>query len=452
MRAILFGLGNYYGRFRKYFSDNDIVALCDNNIERQGEIIDGKRVISPEDISAYEYDKIYILSSYIKEITSQLKRLGVSSKKIFPYYDVEINDDSHNVQKGLLPRREELPDILIIASDMNNSGATVALLEVVRQMNVLGKYNTVVSTPIDGELSEEYRKTCCDFIIEPKLLAGTLNDIRWTKKYCLIFVNTVHMYYLFRDRQLDSQILWWLHEPSLFYSSVDSTVLGQINYSNLHIYAVSKVAERAFVETGCKEKCDILVCGKKDSPRMHELKLPCSKMTFVTVGGVMKLKGQDVLISAVKKLREHGYSNFTVNIIGYDTGYYAEKLKKFCKEYNLPVAFCGGMKNDDVLDCIESSNVLVCSSREETLSIASIEAMMKGVPCIVSDQAGIAEYVRNKDNSFVFESENSDDLFQKMKWFLDNPDMIEKMGERARKLYEQVFSTDKLRERIKKII
>ena len=110
------------------------------------------------------------------------------------------------------------------------------------------------------------------------------------------------------------------------------------------------------------------------------------------------------------------------------------------------------MKNDDVLDSIESSNVLVCSSREETLSIASIEAMMKGVPCIVSNQVGIAEYVRNKYNSFVFESENSDDLFEKMKWFLDNPDMIKIMGERARELYEQVFSTDKLRERIKRII
>ena len=41
MRAILFGLGNYYGRFRKYFDDEDIVVLCDNNKEQHGKIIDG---------------------------------------------------------------------------------------------------------------------------------------------------------------------------------------------------------------------------------------------------------------------------------------------------------------------------------------------------------------------------------------------------------------------------
>lgn len=452
MRAILFGLGNYYSRFRKYFRDEDIVVLCDNNKEQHGKIIDGKRVVSPEEICKYEYDSIYILSSYIKEITSQLKKLGVSSKRIVPYYDVEINDISYKMQEGLISRKECLSEILIISSDMNNSGATIALLEVVRQVSELGKYNIIVATPLDGELSEKYRKICCEFIIEPKLLSGTLNDIKWTRKYQIIFVNTVHMFYLFRDRQLDAKTLWWLHEPSLFYSSVDSSVLNSINYSNLNIYAVSKVAERAFIETGCKEKCDILVCGKVDSPRTKALIKVDSQITFVTVGGVMKIKGQDILISAVKELRECGYRDFTAKLIGYDCGNYAEELKKICKEYNLPVTFCGGMKNDDVLDSIESSNVLVCSSREETLSIASIEAMMKGVPCIVSNQVGIAEYVRNKYNSLVFESENSDDLFEKMKWFLDNPDMIKIMGERARELYEQVFSTDKLRERIKRII
>ncbi len=444
MKVILFGLGNYYGRFRKYFNDNDIVVLCDNNKERQGEIVDGKLVIAPEKIEQYEYDKIYILSSYIKEIRRQLISLGVIEKKIVSYYDVKISVNQYKKYEGDLSKKDYSSDILIIASDMNNSGATVALLEVVRQINVLGEKNIVVATPLDGELTEKFVNTCSEFIIDPRLLSGTLNDIEWTSKYSVIFVNTVHMFYLFRDRKLSTKIIWWLHEPSMFYSNVDSEILKSLDYSNLDIYAVSKVAINAFMETGCLEKCRTLVCGKTDIPRNNPVKKRDAQIAFITVGGVMNIKGQDVLVSAVRKLCEYGYDNFSVKLIGYESGSFAENLKRMCLDYNLPVVFCGAMRNEEVLTNIENSDVLICSSREETLSIAAIEAMMKRIPCIVSSTAGISEYIQDFDNSIIFESTNSDDLCEKMKWCLDNHSILPTMGNLARELYEQVFSTKHL--------
>ena len=51
MKFLLFGTGDYYNRYRIWFDSKDIAALIDNAEEKQGQYVDGIRVISPEDVS-----------------------------------------------------------------------------------------------------------------------------------------------------------------------------------------------------------------------------------------------------------------------------------------------------------------------------------------------------------------------------------------------------------------
>lgn len=74
-RIIVFGIGYQLKRMinRKCLSEYDIVAFCDNDSGKWGQEYEGKRIISPDDISMYEYENIVITTKiYEKEIREEL--------------------------------------------------------------------------------------------------------------------------------------------------------------------------------------------------------------------------------------------------------------------------------------------------------------------------------------------------------------------------------------------
>ena len=62
MKFLLFGTGDYYERYKKWFSREDTLALLDNSLAKQGTWIDGIRVLSPEEGVKQPYEAIVILS------------------------------------------------------------------------------------------------------------------------------------------------------------------------------------------------------------------------------------------------------------------------------------------------------------------------------------------------------------------------------------------------------
>ena len=95
---------------------------------------------------------------------------------------------------------------------------------------------------------------------------------------------------------------------------------------------------------------------------------------------------------------------------------------------------------------------MVVASRAETVSMAAIEAMMMGKVCIVSDQTGIAEYIKSGKNGFIFQSENEDELRKIMLWCYQHQDKLEQIGKNARETYERKFSTEIFKNNLQEIL
>lgn len=54
MKYLIFGIGEYYIRYRNWFAKEDIFALIDNAVGKQNTYLDGIQVFSPEQgIKAY---------------------------------------------------------------------------------------------------------------------------------------------------------------------------------------------------------------------------------------------------------------------------------------------------------------------------------------------------------------------------------------------------------------
>lgn len=100
---ILFGASRGGENFIKNNHDKyEIIAVVDNDVTKQGELICNIPIIAAEEINSCDYDYIIVASMYVHSITEQLMTLGIDEKKIkyasknamkvvsYPFQDTEV--------------------------------------------------------------------------------------------------------------------------------------------------------------------------------------------------------------------------------------------------------------------------------------------------------------------------------------------------------------------------
>ena len=88
MKALLFGTGDYYRKYREWFRPEDILGLVDNDEGKSGTRIDGYRVYLPHEAVSLPYDCVVILSVHEEAMRRQLTELGVPEDKIYIYSEL----------------------------------------------------------------------------------------------------------------------------------------------------------------------------------------------------------------------------------------------------------------------------------------------------------------------------------------------------------------------------
>lgn len=118
--------------------------------------------------------------------------------------------------------------------------------------------------------------------------------------------------------------------------------------------------------------------------------------TIGAVGRLVKVKQFDVLIKSFANLREK-YNNIKLIIIGHGPEF--KNLKKLIQSLNLSsdIKLLTGQSTDyyHLFDCF------VQPSKFEGLSIALLEAMAIGIPCIVTSQNGVHDVIENNINGII---------------------------------------------------
>ena len=137
MKVLLFGTGDYYNRYKKWFEPLEVLALLDNSEQKQYTVIDGLRVLPPAEGVGLKYDVIVILSFYVKQMRQQLISLGVMPEKIYHFYDLHQLFGQSVVRRPVqyyLGARElaadvslTVPKILLLSHDLTLGGPAIAL-------------------------------------------------------------------------------------------------------------------------------------------------------------------------------------------------------------------------------------------------------------------------------------------------------------------------------------
>jgi glycosyltransferase involved in cell wall biosynthesis len=146
-----------------------------------------------------------------------------------------------------------------------------------------------------------------------------------------------------------------------------------------------------------------------------------------------RVKGIDVLLNAIPIIRKE-IPNLHVYIAG-KSGSEEGNLKKLVKALNIEesVSFLGFISGNEKYIYYKSADIYVQPSRYETFGVVLLEAMACGKPVVASNVGGIPFVVENGKTGLLFESENVDELAEKIMFLLKDDELRTKMGEAGRK-------------------
>lgn len=463
MKYLIFGTGDYYERYKKWFRKDEVVALLDNSLAKQNTEIDGNRVCSPEKGIELGYDKIIILSFYIKSMKQQLMELGVDESDILHFYDLHTIIDVKQYPECMryyggadktVCSVDKRKTVLLLSHDLTLGGPAIALMHVAGVLLKQGM-SVVYGSMLDGPLRERLLEKNIPVVVDEKLQIATMDEIDWVQDFSLILCNTINFHVFLTGRNTDIPIIWWLHDSLFFYDGIRKENLQAIDRANLKVVSVGPVPRLAIEQFLPDLEVGRLLYGVEDTAGVEDKPFMVRTvqdiqadylnaepvLRCVSIGYIEHRKGQDVLLEAIKRLPEELRKKTVFYLVGQDSSIMAQQIKQDIE--NIPeIIMTGSVDRTEIDRLLSHAHLLICPSREDPMPTVAAEAMMHSVPCLVSDAAGTAKYITNEKDGLVFVSECVDELTEKIKWCIENKNELNKMGFCARELFDRVFSMD----------
>jgi glycosyltransferase involved in cell wall biosynthesis len=121
---------------------------------------------------------------------------------------------------------------------------------------------------------------------------------------------------------------------------------------------------------------------------------------------------------------------------------YYNECVRLCAENGIAerVHFIG--KRADIPAILETFDLFVFSSVQEGLPIATVEALLMGVPTLVSDIAPLLEVTQNGACADLFRTGDANDLAEKLESLMRDENRRRELGARARALTPKLFSIE----------
>ena len=450
MNVLIFGTGEIYHRYKNDFlTDVRIIGFLDNNPAKQNNTIDGCTVYMPQEVVRLEYDYIFLMSVFHVDMREQLHELMVPDDKI-----IDLNQRGKILQRkkseiyGAIDYNTEKMAV-VFSHSLVSTGAQNALFTLV--MTIKKQFSVVIISLEDGSQRNDYLKNNIPVVISEDILneGELLNKL--VESADILWVNTAWLYYIVDYiKRFDKSVFWWLHETITEHDISKRVFSSIISKECVHILSVSLLIDDNIYQTyGNLKRIKRLLFGIEDyttnkNGRMKRNK----KVTLACIGGISYIKGQDILIEAVSRLPQKLKNRLKVLIVGrgslgeYEQGIIAN---------NECINFLGEVEHNKIREIYDDVDGIVCCSRKESVSVVVAEACMNEKFSIVSDCAGITEYMVDGINGLIFENENIDELLSKIVFVIENSDYAYRIGKASRKVYEENFTMKQFEESLRSL-
>lgn len=455
MKFAVWGTGIYYQEFKKYINVNEIKYLVDNKKEKQGKLLDGKIICAPNQIDYNQCDYVIILVKHYDKIRQQILEMKVPLEKIISYQDLQR---VLNIRIPVVSYGKELTlqqwicqhtgvKIFVFSHNLSRSGVPVALMNLVLLLRKMG-YAVLFGALGTGGLCEELREYNIDYISDLQLICHDPQFLAILKEFDLAVVGTLALSeFGTLISNIGFPILWWLHESNEnFYLECK---LPQ-DIKQIHYFAVGNRVKNAFWHFYPREEIKELLYYLPDTKKKKNV-VKNKRMIFAVIGVIGERKAQDIVVKALEQIPKIKREQMQVLFVGAVSD---EKKQEWADiQRHIPqIHFIGEITQNQVDKLYERIDILICPSRCDPMPIVVTQAMQHEIPCIVSDQVGQSEFLKDGIGGFVFPNENVKELAKLMMWCMEYPDCLKEKGQQARRIYEKYFTEAIMREKLEVIL
>ncbi len=224
------------------------------------------------------------------------------------------------------------------------------------------------------------------------------------------------------------------------------------------IIAVADAAKDNIVKTGVNPKKIIVIqngvepLDVLDEQEILKLKSKYNVEDECLLGIVARLnevKGHTYILEAVKMLKDEGIK---VKLLIAGTGDWEQKIREKAAELDIVHEIIMAGFVTDVTGIMNLIDVnMNASFGTEATSLSLLEGMSIGTPCIVSDFGGNPGVVTDGVNGLIFKTKDSVDMYEKIKYFITEPNVKEELSENAIKVFNQKFRAEIMTENIENV-
>jgi len=218
-------------------------------------------------------------------------------------------------------------------------------------------------------------------------------------------------------------------------------ILDTFIYSRYYkIICVSKQVQGALIEwlPNLKRK-SVVISNAVPVPDLSNWS-PVKKYDVLFVGRLTKAKGVDILLKAIKILKEKYQKEIKAAIVG--EGYLEEELKELVIELGIEkeVEFLGVRR--DIERLMKSTQIFVLPSRWEGLPLAILEAMSSRASIIATSVGGISEVIEHEKEGILISPEDPEVLASAISELLKDEELRVKLGINAYKKVKEKYSIE----------
>lgn len=176
------------------------------------------------------------------------------------------------------------------------------------------------------------------------------------------------------------------------------------------------------------------------------------KVNVLGIGKFFPRKNHLLLVRAVARLRD--VAPFTLTIVGEASSEphrrHLAEVQAYVAERHLGdvVTITSNLPHSAMADVYLAHDLFVLASRDESASVAVLEAMAHGLPVVCSTTNGTRHDVKDGVNGFVFESDDEDDLVAKLSALVADRQRLREMGEASRRIAMTDHHPDLVAERL----
>ena len=457
-KIAVFGLGRVYKRLEEKLSQFDIRIFMDNHPD---DFPDEMNVLHPENVDYEKIDVVLITSVHFEEMREQLIHLGVHKEIIFSYKDIghlsyeQDKENRRSIYKNLTDKIEKLKKkkILLVTDEMSFTGATTMLYYLNLILIKKGYIIVVMSRKKDAGMEKYFREAGSFIIYENYFAEENSFLLDFFELFDCIWINTMTFQEIIPliSKQADRTV-WWIHESDSRCDSLkDDDFISSIP-KGIKIYGVGpRVINSLNTVFNGKIEVNNLLYGIPDKGQKR--KNSNTKLVFAVIGAIYEVKGQDIFVQVAEDLLNSEIGTklefWCIRPSIQEDEYYENVMEADRKGI---IRYLGVLDREEMDKIYSKIDVLVLPSRRDSMAAVVAEAMMNYKPCIVSDITGNAYYIVDGENGYIFKSEDTKSLEEKICFLVDNWNLAENVGINARKTYEENFSIDAFENRIDNIL